>query len=237
MPYCPKCGVELEEKASACPLCGTPSFTAAAKPESAARGERYIDPEDIEKLTEGERLKIAWEVISISAMIAAAVVCAMNLFMSHELSWALYPLASLVLAWILLTSSLRLRSHPFLATLVAACAAPAFLVSLDLFDGELGWSLHVGVPIALIAELSAAIAAFAGVRARRKGINIIAFSLIATAATCVGIEATLGLFLAGRLELRWSLVVAVSLSSVAAFLLYLHHRVTTKVNLRKLFRL
>ena len=237
MPYCPKCGVELDEKAAACPLCGTPSFAAPAQPEGAARAERYIDPEDQEKLTEGERLKIAWEMISVSAAIAAAVVCAMNLLMNRELSWALYPLASLVLAWLLLTSPFRLRSHPTLAVLVAACATPAFLVGLDLFDGRLDWSLRVGVPIAFMAELSAALAAFAGVKARRKGINIIAFALIAAAATCIGIEVALGLFLAGKIVLQWSVVVAVSLGSVATFLLYLHHRVTTKVNLRKLFRL
>jgi hypothetical protein len=237
MPYCPKCGVELEEKAAACPLCGTPSFTAPVRPESARRGEPYIDPENREQLTDEERLKIAWEVISVSAAIAAAVVCAMNLIMGHGLTWALYPVASLVLAWMLLTLPFKLRSRPFLAALVAACALPAFLVSLDAIDGKLGWSLRAGVPIALVSELSAALAAFASVKARRKGINIIAFALLAAAAICVGIDVILELFLTGRLELQWSVVVAVSLGSVAAFLLYLHHRVTTKVNLRKLFRL
>ncbi len=237
MPYCPNCGVELEEKASACPLCGTPSFGANAKAENAAREARFIDPENWEKLTDRERHKIVWEVMSVSTAIAAAVVCAMNLLMSRELTWALYPLASLVLAWILMTSPLRLRSRPALAILVAACAVPAFLVALDLFDGALGWSLRIGIPIALTAELSSALASLAAAKALRKGINIIAFALIAAAATCVGIEAVLGLYGTGRLELQWSVVVAVSLASVAAFLLYLHHRVTTKVNLRKLFRL
>jgi hypothetical protein len=237
MPYCPNCGVELEEGAPACPLCGTPSFGAKAKPDNPERGEWAIDPENREKLTEKERLKIVWEVISVSTAIAAAVVCAMNLLMSHELTWALYTLASLILAWILMTSPLRLRSHPALAILIAACAVPAFLVGLDLFDGSLGWSLRIGIPIALTAELSSALASFAAAKARRKGINIIAFALVAAAATCVGIDAVLGLSRTGRLELKWSVVVAVSLASVAAFLLYLHHSVTTRVNLRKLFRL
>jgi peptidoglycan/LPS O-acetylase OafA/YrhL len=237
MPYCPNCGVELEETARACPLCGAPSPAAAAAPAGAARPERLIDPEDREKLTEGERLKIAWEVISVSSAIGGAVVCAMNLFMSGEISWALYPLASLALAWVLLTLPFRLRRRPVLVSLVAACATPAFLLCLDLIDGKLDWSLRLGLPIALAAELSAALAALAGAKARRKGINIIAFALVAAAATCVAIESALGLFLTGRLELNWSLVVAVSLGSVAVFLLYLHHRVTTRVNLRKLFRL
>ena len=238
MPYCPNCGVELEEGAPACPLCGMPSLGAKAKPDSPALGDRYIDPENREKLTEWERQKIVWEVISVSAAIAAAVVCAMNLLMSRELTWALYPLASLILAWILMTSPLRLRSHhPAWAILTAACAVPVYLVGVDFFDGALGWSLRIAIPIALAAELSAALAAFAAAKARRKGINIIAFAFIAAAATCIGIDAVLGLSRTGRLELQWSLVVAVSLGSVAAFLLYLHHRVTTKVNLRKLFRL
>jgi hypothetical protein len=234
MAYCPNCGVELAPDALACPLCLAPLGPDAPRRHAP---EHIIDPEDREKLTDAERRTIVWEIISVSTGIAAIVVCAVNLIESQALTWGLYPLASLCFFWVLLTAPLRLGSRPVLAILLAALSLPAFLVALDLVDGRLGWSLSVALPIALDAEISAALAVLASARSKRKGANLIGFGLLAATALCVGIEATLDRFQSGRLDLTWSAIVAVALVPVAGFLFYLHHRVTKKANLRRLFRL
>jgi hypothetical protein len=233
MPTCPKCRVELAEGTRACPLCG---FSLEVGPPGSAP-EHYLDPSGSEGLTDEERTTIAWEVLSVSTLIGAVVVSAVNLIVDRTLSWALYPLAALALVWVLFTALFKLGKRPLQAVLLSGAALPAFLLGLDLIDGGLGWAPAVAVPIALVVELSAGAAAFASLRAKRKGPNVFAFCLVAVSASCAGIDATVGLYSFGRLSFGWSAIVASALVPVAAFLLYLHHRVTKKANLRKLFRL
>ncbi|HUW41444.1 MAG TPA: zinc ribbon domain-containing protein [Rectinemataceae bacterium] len=232
MPLCPKCGVELAADLDHCPLCGTPLADGLARPH-----ESIFDPEDRESFTDEERRTIAWEVLSVSIGIGIAVVSLVDLFLERRLTWSLYPIASLIFVWLLLTAPLKLRSHPVLAAVLSGVSALAFLLALNLIQGRLDWALAVAIPIAVDAEVSAAAAVFAACRAKRKGVNVIAFGLLAVTLLCVGIEATLGQYLYGRIALYWSAMVATALVPVAGFLFYLHHRVTKKANLRRLFRL
>jgi hypothetical protein len=232
MPLCPKCGVELAEGIEHCPLCGTPLSPDAARPR-----ESIFDPNDREKFTDEERRTIAWEVLSVSIGIGAAVVLLVNLFLEGRLTWSRYPIASMAFIWLLLTSPLKLKKHPILAAALAGVSVLAFLLALNLIQGQLNWAPAVAIPIAVVAELSAAAAVFATSRVKRKGVNVIAFGLLAATALCIGIESTLGQYLYGRILLHWSAVVATALVPVAGFLFYLHHRVTKKANLRRLFRL
>ncbi|HTX71656.1 MAG TPA: DUF6320 domain-containing protein [Rectinemataceae bacterium] len=233
MALCPECGVELDASVQFCPLCG-----AAVQPEAhSSSRESMFDPEDRENFTEDERRTIAWEVLSVSTGIAAVVVCAVNLFVDRRLTWSLYPIVSLVFIWVLFTMPLRLGKRPLLAALGAAVALPGFLLALNLIEGRLSWAPVIALPIALVAELSAAVVAFATSRAKRKGANVIGFCLLAVALLCMDIEATISLYFFGRLVLQWSAIVATALVPVSGFLFYLHHRVTKKSNLRKLFRL
>lgn len=232
MPTCPDCGVELAEDARSCPLCGKP--LGDARPHA---HEKYIDPEDRERLTERERRTIAWEVLSVSSAIAAVAVLAVNLIDSGALTWALYPLFCLAFAWTVFTGVFLLYRKPLLAILFPALALHAFLVGLDLVDGRLSWALPLALPIALDAELSAAAAYLLSRVSKRKGANLIALALLAVVTLCIGVESTLDNFLSGRVALSWSAIVAFTLVPIACFLFYLHYRVGKKTNLRKLFRL
>jgi len=235
MAYCPNCGVELSPEASSCPLCGAP--TSDRLPANPQHTDHLIDPEDREKLTSNERKTIAWEVVSVSLFICSVVVVAVNLLANRVISWSLYPLLSLALLWVFITSPLILYRKPALAVLTPALAIPAFLIGIDLVDGVFHWSLSLALPIALIAELSVAAAAFVSSRVKRRGINIVAFVLLAAAVLCIGVESTIALYLFKAISLRWSVIVALALVPVAGFLIYLHYRIVKKSNLRKMFRL
>jgi hypothetical protein len=245
MPYCPNCGVELAAKAHSCPLCGTSATAsleeatreAAAKASVRHRGDSLFDPEDREKLSDSERRTIRWEILSVSIIIALVGVLGVNLLAEGNLTWALYPAFSLVFIWVLLTAFIRLQKKPAIAGLIACFALLGFFLTLDLVDGSLDWAPLIAIPIALITEISAALAVFAGVRAKRKGANLIAFALMAVTTTCLGIEGTLEFQLGGTQHILWSGIVAAALLPVSAFLFYIHHRVNKVANLRRLFRL
>lgn len=236
MSYCPDCGVELAPDAVSCPLCGRPVDR------KAGHGTHFdmvdlLDPEDHDRLNSSERHIVAMEVRTVSAAIAAAAVSAINLVVAGRLSWALYPLASILFLWVSSSAILLLGKRPVLAGLVVALALPAFLLALDAVDGRLDWSLHLAMPIAAVSELAVGAVALGSWRAARKGINLIAFALLGVVAICSGVEGSLNFALSGHLGLRWSAIVAFSLIPVAAFLLYLHYRLGKRTSLRKLFRL
>lgn len=232
MSLCPKCGVEIDDALASCPLCG-----AALKVDGARLHESMFDPEDREKFTDEERRTIAWEVLSVSTGIAAAVVCLVDLLVEGALSWSLYPISSLVFLWILFTAILRLRGRPALAALLVAVALPLYLLALNRIEGRLSWGPALAVPIALIAEGAAALVVFATKSVQRKGVNVIGFCLLGVSLLCIGVEASITLYFRASIGLHWSTIAATALVPVAGFLFYLHHRVTKKSNLRKLFRL
>jgi len=240
MPYCVNCGVELAPEAERCPLCLTPLPGAA--PQAEDRVERAIaalDPE--EKLTGDEGRTLLWELLSVSLGIAALALIAIDLFDTPGLSWSRYPLASIILAWVLV--SLLPRKSKAASALgrtrlvIAAASLPAFLLVLDLFEGGLQWAPKIGIPICLAAELGLAIAAAAIARSRRKGANIAAILLAAIAGLCLAIEAILDNAASGAIRLGWSAIVFSALLPVSAYLFYLHYRILEKKSLRRFFRL
>lgn len=253
MPYCPNCGVELAADAERCPLCLAPAWRPGAShargPEETRRREAPVelaisalDPEDAEKLSPAEGRTLLWELLTVSLGIAALALLAIDLIDSPGIGWSRYPLASIGLAWALiglLGAGRRARSPGArrLRLALAALAAPAYLLLLDLFSGSLDWSLAIGVPVSLATELIAGLAALAIARSRRRGANVAAILLAAVALICLAIESILDLAATRAIGLGWSSIVLVALLPVSLFLFYLHYRILGKKSLRRFFRL
>jgi hypothetical protein len=177
-----------------------------------------------------------WEVISVAALITASVIAGVNLLDSGSLTWSMYPVFSLGLVWTLVTASFVGKKNLPAAVALAALSLPIYLVCIDAIDGTLVWAFPVAIPIALICELAATGAIVASLHARRKGMNVIGFILIAVSAICLGVESTVDIFGHGQISLHWSAITSLTLVPISAFLLYLHHRVVKKANLHKLLR-
>jgi hypothetical protein len=232
MNTCPRCDVELAPDAPFCPLCGQ-----IIDPARAVGLESYAEPGAEEKLTEGERRKVSAELLTASILIPAVAVCAINILVSGGITWGLYPLLSLALLWVVMGAILGIFGQKHLAFGAPALAIPLFLIGLDLADGGLGWSVGLGLPIAILAEGIAGLVILALRASRRKGANIPAFIVLGVALLCLSIEAIIDRSLGGGVHLEWSAIVAFALVPISALLFYLHIRLTHKSSLRKLFRL
>lgn len=238
MPYCVNCGVELESGAKSCPLCLSPVILPDCGGQVPPKhAHPVLDPEDKENFTASEGHLMVWELLSVSFGIAALAVSVVDLAESSGLQWSLYPLASIALAWILLTILLRARGPSLLAISLAALSIPAYLLVLDLLRDGLGWFLTLGLPISLSAELIVGLSALAIARSSRLGANVAAIGLAAVAALCLSIEASIDLATMGRLSLGWSSIVLAALLPVSLFLFYLHYRILGKRSLRRFFHL
>ncbi len=245
MPYCPDCGVEIGS-APACPLCGAPNPrypnsgapSAALNPPSEGKAA-FSSPGGIqeENFTKDEQKKIAWEILSVALAITALAIFLINLLVEKRISWSLYPLASSAFIWVLATAFLRLGFSTKLGILLALLAPLAFLLSLGFIMGNSGWAWRLALPIILLAEGISSVVAVMTSKAKRKGLNIIAYTLIGIALFCLGIELFIDLYTGDALLPGWSVITALALGPIALFLIYIHYRVATSTNLRRLFRL
>lgn len=180
---------------------------------------------------------MAAETAGVSFAIAAASVLIIDLVSDGRISWSLYPLSSLLFAWFMIGPPLLWHRKPALFLTVQCLSVFAFLFALDLIDGTMGWSYRLGAPITAAAELMAAGAALMSLKARRRGINVLAFALMAMAGFCLALEGFVSLYAGGVFRLTWSSITASAVVPVAAFLLYVHYRLTKDATLKKLFHL
>lgn len=232
MPRCTRCEVELAPEAASCPLCG-----AVIDPARASAFEGFLEQGKSERLTEGERRKLAAELLTTSILIPAVAVSAVNILLSRAITWGLYPLLSLALAWVLIGTAIGIFGRKLTALAFPAAAAILYLPGLDLADGRLSWSLSIGLPIVLLVEAVAALVFLASLKSPRKGANIPSFIILGVIFVCLGIEAAIDLAVSGTIRPEWSAVVAFALAPISAFLFYLHLRLSHRSSLRKLFRL
>lgn len=245
MPYCSRCGVEVDDGATICPLCEAPIQRLDAPVSPLGDGpypQHIIDPQDTYRLSRAERRRIATEILSLVAILGSGALLLMDLLSSADLGWSRYAVASIIFGWSAACLPIALHARPRAAVAAVGAASVAFLIVLDAMDGGIGWSLSLGAPITMTSFAAVAATAACIATRRVKGLNLLGIGAIGLAAYLVALEALLrigllGLERFGEVRPYWSLVAALALVPVAVFLFYLHGRVTRGADLRKIFRL
>ncbi|GAB1457127.1 MAG: DUF6320 domain-containing protein [Spirochaetia bacterium] len=240
MPICPDCGVILPESVTHCPLCRKAirtQDTTSEKDIERAYPEHAVDPEHFEQVSDRQKLKNFLEVFGVFSVVACITLLSIELLVEHRIGWSLFPVASIVYLYILISMPMAIRKRPWLAGVVIALASILFILALDIIDPCSSWFLPVGLPIVIIVEASLFCCVAIIVKLKRKGINAIAIALLGATAICVGIEMVMDIAAGGSIRLGWSAVVAVTCLPISGLLLYLHHRIINRVSLKKLFHL
>lgn len=245
MPYCPDCGVEIGN-APRCPLCGLPNPKAISDAQNPCEdadttgkhpATNIIFEGGENAFSREEKRTVLWEVLSVAFAIAIVVLGSVNLFESKRLSWSLYPVVSILLLWVEATAFLVLRNKQVTSILLSAIAPPAFLLGLGFASGSPRWALGLAIPIAVLVESLAGALVLAIGKSKRKGLNLVAYVLVAMAVLCMGLEIFIDLFVRGVIVFDWAPICVIALLPIAGFLLYLHYRVIKTANLRRLFHL
>lgn len=225
MALCTHCGVDIGELKT-CPLCKR--LVNGVEPTQPTLAAFPVSTE--------KRVQI-FEVVSVSILIAAAAVTIVNLVIDGRLSWAWFPLLSLIFVWVVAALPIIISKKPWLIALIDILGLSAFLFGLDVLTGPGTWFLGLVLPMigGLVVGIAIVLSAYA--LSKRKGINIIGWILLAAAEFCLSIEAAISFFTSKHIQVFWSSIVASSLVPVALFLFYLHYRVAKAVTLKKLFHL
>jgi hypothetical protein len=239
VPYCPRCGVEVETQVRNCPLCQTaiPLFGGEnlSEPAYPAYPPRQDDPFARSFRTEGQTRWLVFGVLSAVLATLAVIAAGLDFFLTGGLSWAKPALASLVLTEGLLAVAFGVRG------LGKVCAGSAvmvglFLASLSSFSLDVhGWFVALGLPLDAGAFLSVWLVGVWLKRPGARGWDVFGFIFTLVALFCLSVDLLLHHFLFGSWAIGWSLIVVLGLLPPAGLFFFVHFGLRRPLNLRQLF--
>jgi hypothetical protein len=219
MTICVNCGVELDEGLKICPLCGKDP---GSKEEQENNFDNY--PSAIIQLQKKENRGYLWELSGIIAFSGIAICTIIDLIITRGLKWSLLSDVSIAAAWVILTLYQFVYKRTLImgASLMLTILAALFLI--DLISTGREWFFPFGLPATIAAFVAVGVVIFLYKAAHLKGLNIIAAALMVFSGFCIVIEVILDEYIHGRVNIRWSLIVSVSILPVALVFFFYHYR-------------
>lgn len=219
MRLCANCGVELDDGLKVCPLCGR-------DPENSSEKEKITsgNSSQMAQLNRAETRKIFWELTGIIAFSGISVCTIVDLITNKSLNWSLYSGVSVLSVWIIVTLIQFINKRPMVMVSALMITLLAALFIIDLLSGGYDWFLPAALPITVAAFMVAGMIMIIYKYAHLKGLNVIASGLIVLSGLLIIIEVVLDNYLKGFVDLRWSLIAAVSIFPVAMLLFFYHYR-------------
>jgi hypothetical protein len=231
MIYCKKCGVELEAGMTTCPLCGTSINETRPMVENS---EKEVDVNAGKEMTPPQK-RVIWEIVSITIISAVITTFSIDFLMNHRISWSEYPVAVSLMVFSYVSSFAFLRTNTVIKTAAGLLGASGFVILIDRLTNGLQWALPIAIPILFTGNLMAALLMVIFKKVRKKGVNLIAYTLLAIGIYTLGLEAVFSIFKTGVVVLRWSLIVLACVVPVAFVLIYVHFRLTKNKSLERVF--
>lgn len=215
MSYCVNCGVELDESAVRCALCGAPVLNAFA-------GEPQVPPPYPDRVfippQKGQRY-VAF-LLSMVLLIPNIVCGFANLLLPESGHWAVYVLASSTLVWILfLVPFLMKKIYPYLLLAFDTAAALGYIYIFYAYRTHDGWFLRVAVPLVMVFALICAFMVFWLTRAQRDWPYIAVAVLTEIGLYAMLVEAVFRSFYRQSPLVTFSFIIAASCAALIAFFL------------------
>lgn len=231
MPYCPKCGVEIDYKIKSCPLCTFPIPKIDKDTSPIATENKFPQPENIYY---EELLKMKNQAFfAISILIFSAVMVLMtigSIFRVSQLA-VTYSIISVISAWFyifLFFGYIRSKYHSILALgFITICLT----YGLDNVDHELNWFYTYALPIIILAVLILFLLLYLYNRSKLKNqfVFIPAHLCIGISLFSAALECILDFQANRAIQLSWSLIVFIVLMSIALILIGLYYKLPDRM--------
>lgn len=204
MPYCVKCGVELDKSAKSCILCNT---------EVLLEIQEDIPPYPKEK-AEIPQINNRFVALLVSIMLAIpnAAVLVINLIYFQGVYWMYYVFGASLVLWMIFIFPMTLKKKkPLLHVFLIFISATLYLLLIALAVSGIKWFLQLALPISLGIMILLFIIIFIVEKKKPGKLKTTSISLIATILFCFLVEIVVDNFVLGKIELTWSYVVAASI--------------------------
>ncbi len=231
MPYCSRCGVEVDGATKTCVLCKSP--IQILDPVVDGIEHAYAPHPWARAKPSGERKAVVWELSTGLCGVAAFTTAAVDLVLNGRVTWSAYPLTGIAAAWVYLTLALFFIRRPWIATAGWSVATLVYLASLNAIDTTHSWFVPLGFPLTIMA--GAALALFLVVLMRVKSVTSIAAVILGTAALlCLCLDFVINRFL-GHPGVGWSLIVSAAIAPLEGLLAFHAVFLRKRVDLRRFF--
>jgi hypothetical protein len=241
MKRCPNCGVESEENANFCSLCGEPLFENTAdnaafiKSGKLRREEKLLT--DYQQLTGFQKRKIFWQISGLILISGIIITLLIDFIGNRNITWSKFPATIGLVLFINFTLNTFLRKKITLMVVLSFLSVTGLFFLFDVFAGDTGWEIKPGIPILLAAYLTVFVLIFLVRKAKQKGLNIIAYSMVAAGLLCFYTEGMISVYFRNSVYFGWSLVVMVSVALIAMLLLFIHYRLKKATDLKRFFHI
>lgn len=230
MSYCVNCGVELAETEKNCPLCDTEVINPRS-PWQEPTDSPY--PTAYEVAVPLNKSKVA-TFISILLLIPILVTLLSNLIANGEISWSLYVIGALALAFVVLLFPLYFKKFYTASFIFIDYVALFGYLALIQYLAGGKWVMSIGLPLC-IASCGFTWLFFALFRHKKSTTILVrlAIMLISLGVYVMAIELTLLEHYGNPFELQWSYYALIPCAALAMALLFLDSRKDVKEALHK----
>jgi len=241
MNTCKNCGVELDIEMNYCPLCGQKSSVSNSSGHKETIGNKPTkvenEPYNFNGLTQPQKRKVFWELSGIIIVSGILVSFIIDLIINKQISWSKYVI-TIGLFFLINISLINFLRKRVIALLFSSFISTSLLLLLlDWYNQNLHWGLKFGIPMIFFCYLTVFFLIVLVQKSRQKGINIIAYFLMAAGILGMCIEGILALHQYDQFKLQWSVILFVSLLSVSAILLFIHYRLKRATDLKSFFHI
>ena len=241
MKKCSNCGVALEKNMNFCPLCGEPVMQESEETPEYIQVRKRKQEEafltDFQRLKPREKRKLIWEIAGIILVSGIIITFIIDFAGSYDLSWSKYPMIICAILFANISFILRWYHKLVLSLSGSFVSTSALLVILDLMNGVTGWGINLGIPLLAVAYIIVFLLIINIKAARKRGLNIIAFSLMAAGLLTICTEGIISIYTVGSLQLEWSLITMASVLPIAVLLLFIHYRLKKGTDLKRFFHI
>jgi len=233
MRVCKNCGVEVED-AERCPLCGSEPKEAVGERPKSSNSEEAHTPEENRVI---QNAKIwGFEMISLVAFTAALVAFASDFAFGFEVTWSLYPIASIAFVWLFTGILIALGHRPVTAVIAETLLAGGFLLALSQIIGSSAWFLSIALPITILVGFIGALVILVAKLLKPSVLQVVAISFLAAGLFLVGLDLILSLHTNAEAPVSWSLVAFACTLSLFFLILFINRRLRDKHSeFRKIF--
>lgn len=241
MVQCQNCGVEVEENAVFCSLCGEPLHEITTDNETVIKSGKSRRDEKLQtayqQLTGYQKRKIFWEISGLILISGIIITLLIDFIGNQSITWSRYPATVSLVLFVNFTLNTFLHKKTILMVGLSFMSAAVLFMLFDVYAGGTGWKIKLGIPVIMVAYVTVYILITLIRKAKQKGLNVIAYSTIAAGMLCICTEGFISLYALGSMHFGWSLIVICSFMFVSIPLFYIHYRLKKATDLKRFFHI
>ncbi|MBA4054756.1 MAG: hypothetical protein C0490_08600 [Marivirga sp.] len=231
--FCKRCGVELENEMTICPLCGTSvnGEKSTTQPATNVTSTAFAIRGEEKHLLQ----RILWQITSILLFSGITATLIIDITIHKTVTWAIYPVTICTIVFLYASFFALWHRRLLFKILGGWIVSSIFLLVLQYFIKEVSWIRNVALPMLCAVNVVSIGVTAAVLYTRKKGLNVLAYIFVGVAILCLSIEGILSYHAAKKVYLQWSIIVAACLLPVTAALFFMYLRTRKNPDLQKIF--